>query len=134
MLGAGRMPGQTGMTTRGNLTSAKLDVAIAEAIAEAIQRHAATYRQRVSDLEETLFALCRVSSAQLNNITDPDERAAMLCVLVEELQRAAQGQSSERDHGQPRAEGVCHSPSVVDIAEGSEPLRGGSLPGERDGT
>ena len=49
--------------------SAKLDVAILEAI----QQHATAYRQNVIDLKETLFALRRVSSALLGNITDLDQ-------------------------------------------------------------
>ena len=112
------------------MISAKLDVAIVEAI----QQLATDYRHSAIDLEEMLFALRRVISALLGNITDPDERAAMLCVLVEELQRAAQGQSSERDQGQQRAEDVHHSPSMVDTAEGGEPLRGGSPSWARRGT
>ena len=84
------------------MISARLDIALVETI----QQHAAAYRLRVIDLEEALFALCRVSSAQFGKITDADERAAILCVLVEELQRAAQGQSSEREPG-AAARGGC---------------------------
>ena len=94
--------------------SARLDIAIGEAI----QQHTAAYRQNVIDLEETLSALRRVSSALLGDIPDPDERSAMLCVLVDELQRAAPWQSSERGQEQLRADDVRHSPSMADAAEG----------------
>ena len=101
------------------MINAKLEIAIIEAI----ERHAAAYRQSVIDLEETLSALRRVSSALLGNIPDPDERAAMLNVLVDEPQRAAQGQSSERDQGQLRAEDV-RSSSLSDwgLPDGVRPV------------
>lgn len=54
-------------------------------------------------------ASCRppFSSALLGNISDPDERTAMINALVDELQRAVPWQSSERGQGQLSAE-VCH--------------------------
>jgi hypothetical protein len=45
-------------------------------------------------------------------------------VLVNELQRAAPWQSSERDQGQARAEDVRHSPSMADTAEGGRAVAG----------
>ena len=91
---------------------------------EAIRQHAAAYRQSVIDLKETLFALRRASSAMLGNVTDPDQRALMRNALVNELKRAAPGQSSERGQGQLRAEDVRHSPSMADRAEGGRAVAG----------
>ena len=94
------------------------------AIIEAVYEHAAFHQLGAIDLGETLSALRKVSSGLLANIPDPDERAAMLCVLVDELQRAAQGQSSERGPGRQRAEDVRHSPSMADTAEGGRAVAG----------
>jgi len=102
------------------MISTKLDFAILEAIYE----HATFNRLGAIDVEQTQSALRRVTFALLVNITDPDERAAMLNALVEELQRAAQWQTSERDQGQLRAEGVHHSRSMVDTAEGGRAVAG----------
>jgi hypothetical protein len=91
---------------------------------EAIQQHATAYRQNVIDLKETLFALRRVSSALLGNITDLGQPALTLKAPVNELQRAALWQSSERDQRQLRADDVRHSLSMADTAEGGRAVAG----------
>ena len=102
------------------MISTKLDVAVLEAIHD----HAVFQRRKEIAPEEALQALRKVSSDLLATITNLNERARIFKALVDELQRAAPWQSSERGQGQLRAEDVHRSPSMVDIAEGGRAVAG----------